>query len=120
MEIVNSYPVPYKIGTEWGLDPDHAWVLGVILGAAFIIGLIWYIRYRFKNDFESSDILLVLLLTGLLACSIACFHAVPIMEETTRYEVKFTDMPYIEVVEKYDILDHRGDLWVIEEKRANN
>lgn len=39
----------------------------------------------------------------------------------TRYEVTIDDsVPFVEIYEKYDVIDHHGDIYVLEEKDDNN
>lgn len=121
MEIVNQYTETVKIGSSWGLDPDNIWILGILLGIGSLIGLIAYVRYRIRNrgDFDPSELFLILILAGAIFGSVACFHQVPITKEKPIYEVKFSDMPYVEVIEKYDVLEHRGEIFVIQEKEED-
>lgn len=97
------------------------WIFGVLLGICSFIGLIAYVRYRIKNrgDFDPAEFFLILILAGAICGAVACFHQVPITKEKPIYEVKFSDMPYIEVIEKYDVLEHRGEIFVIQEREEN-
>ncbi len=97
------------------------WIFGVLLGIGALIGLIAYVRYRINNrgDFDPAEMFLILILAGAIAGSVACFHQVPITKEKPIYEVKFSDMPYIEVIKKYDVLEHRGDIFVIQEREED-
>lgn len=39
----------------------------------------------------------------------------------TRYEVTIDDsVPFVEIEKQYDVIDHHGDIYVLEEKDDNN
>ena len=110
MEILNTYTI--ETPTFSGL----AMWIPIVVG--FIIG--FWIAYK-----ESESIGLGIL-SGLLISALGVFIGTLLsMEfgpftETKRYEVTFDDeVPMVEVIENYNIIEQRGQIFVLEDKEIN-
>ena len=110
MEILNTYII--RTPTFLGLA---MWV-PVIIG--FIIG--FWIAY------EESETIWLSILSGILTSGlgvlIGCLLSTAFgpFTETKRYEVTFDDeIPIVEVIENYNIIEQRGQIFVLEDKEIS-
>ena len=96
--------------------------LGLVMWVPIIIGYIlgFWIAYK-----ESESIGLGILsgiLTSGLGVLIGCLLSVEFgpFTETKRYEVMFNDeIPIVEVMENYNIIEQRGQIFVLEDKEIS-
>lgn len=104
MTIVNQYPV---------VESGPAW-LGLLLGICCTVGgliTILALSDRMYGIPIWTGVFLALSLIGL----ILVIHGKP--SGKTRHECLIDDTtPFIEVVESYDVVGRRGDLWILEDR----
>lgn len=106
MTIVNQYPI-----TEAVFSP---WIFLVLICSAcvsFFIAILAFEERVWVLGF--SLVALVLVLGGIL------FYGLSAKVESgrNRYECLIDDtVPFVEVVENYDVVNQRGDLWILEDK----
>lgn len=104
MTIVNQYPV---------LESGPAW-LGLLLGICCAVGVFLTILALSDKMYGTA------IVTGVFwALSLISLIVVIHGKETdkTRYECLIDDTtPFVEVVENYDIVGRRGDLWILEDR----
>lgn len=110
MEILNTYII--KNPTFLGLVMWVPIIIGYILG--------FWIAYK-ESESIGLSILSGLLISG-LGVLIGCLLSVGFgpFTETKRYEVTFNDeIPIVEVMENYNIIEQRGQIFVLEDKEIS-
>lgn len=113
MEILNEFVTLIKTG-------DYTWGLGMVaipcFGCALGLGLIAYMCLWDASTFWEYF--------GGIIASILCvfaiimaFYTKPATKEVTRYEVIINqDAGFYDIVDNYDIIERRGDIFVLQEK----
>lgn len=114
MEILNTYII--RNPTFLSLVMWVPIIIGYIIG--YIIG--FWIAYK-ESKSIGLGILSGLLISG-LGGLIGCLLSVEFgpFTETKRYEVTFNDeIPIVEVMENYNIIEQRGQIFVLEDKEIS-
>jgi len=117
MTILNTIPIDVITGKEYYFTGSIGSWIGIILAIACVIGFTFCIVYTIKDD-EPLLIVFGLLLLGIGAAIL--FGAVlphNITITINQYEVTVNDtISFKEVTSKYDIIEQRGDIYVLREK----
>ena len=106
MTIVNQYPIMEPV-----ISP---WVFLVLICSAGISLLIAFLAFQERNCVLGFSLVVL----ALVLCGICCYGLFAEVESgRNRYECLIDDtVPFVEVVENYDVVSQRGDLWVLEDK----
>ena len=106
MTIVNQYPVMEPV-----ISP---WVFLVLICSAGISVLIAFSAFQERNCVLGFSLVVL----ALVLCGICCYGLFAEVESgRNRYECLIDDtVPFVEVVENYDVVSQRGDLWILEDK----
>lgn len=122
MTIINEITKAIQIGNTWGFGNGEDIVkffVCLILCGLFVAALIWGTK-NFDDELRSILMLFVIIIivTGLGA--IAEAHTKPIYEYTPQYEILIDDtVTAKEFFDKYDLIDRRGEIFVVVEKTNN-
>lgn len=87
----------------------------LLIFAAFVLGVLGYLIV--DNSIAAG------IMTGCIffAGTMMLLFFTGYFKPHTRYEVTIDDsVPFVEIYEKYDVIDHHGDIYVLEEKDDNN
>ena len=105
MEILNQYPVMEPV-----ISP---WVFLVLICSAGISLLIAFLNFQERNCVLGFLVVLALVLGGII-----CYGIFAEVESgRNRYECLIDDtVPFVEVVENYDVVSQRGELWILEDR----
>lgn len=103
MEILNTFEYVEKI-PEWQI------AIVVVFGIAFIF---FEVFFAYQKQWSRS-----------LACEFGAFIFIGLAlalcsakKVETRYECAIDDTAsFIEIMENYDVIDRRGDIWILEDK----
>lgn len=117
MTILNTIPIDIVTGKvnyfSWSIG---CWI-GIILTIACVIGFAFCVIYTIKED-EPIMLVFDLLLLGIGAAIL--FGAVlphNVITTVNQYEVIMNeDIAFKEVMNKYDFIEQRGDIYVLREK----
>lgn len=105
MTIVNQYPIMEPVISPWVLL-----VLICSTGISVLIAL----AFQERNCVLGFSLVVL----ALVLCGIFCYGLFAKVESgRNRYECLIDDtVPFVEVVENYDVVSQRGDLWILEDK----
>ena len=106
MTIVNQYPVMEPVMSPW--------VFLVLICSAGISVLIAFLAFQESScGLGFSLVALALVLGGII-----CYGIFAEVESgRNRYECLIDDtVPFVEVVENYDVVSQRGELWILEDR----
>lgn len=105
MTIVNQYPVMEAV-----ISP---WILLVLSCSAGISLLIAFLNFQERNCVLGFLVVLAIVLGGII-----CYGIFAEVESgRNRYECLIDDtVPFVEVVENYDVVSRRGELWILEDR----
>ena len=105
MTIVNQYPVMKPV-----ISP---WILLVLSCFACLSLLIAVLNFQERNCVLGFLVVLAIVLIG-----ICCYGLFAEVESgRNRYECLIDDtVPFVEVVENYNIVGQRGELWILENR----
>ena len=106
MEILNQYPVMEPV-----ISP---WILLVLSCFAYLSLYIAILAFQESScGLGFSLVALVLVLGGII-----CYGIFAEVESgRNRYECLIDDtVPFVEVVENYDVVSQRGELWILEDR----
>lgn len=117
MTILNTIPIDIVTGKvnyfSWSIG---CWI-GIILTIACVIGFAFCVIYTIKED-EPIMLVFGLLLLGIGAAIL--FGAVlphNVITTVNQYEVIMNeDIAFKEIMNKYDFIEQRGDIYVLREK----
>lgn len=111
MEILNQidvYDTP-----SWVKDWTEIFLVGFIIGAG-----LFFLSFAFKHFIPCiiGGILAIVCVFSAFGISLfVAFHQID--TGRNQYEVKFTeDISFKEMYEKYEVIEKRGEIWVIEDK----
>ena len=115
MTILNETVEKIQTGYTWGIYGKGIILLlfGLILAASmlyFLINLNW------KEDWSAGLMMGFILFLGCLA--ILCgIHTKPVFKEVPQYEVLLNEeVPFRDIYENYEIIDQRGQIFVLRDK----
>ena len=105
MTILNQYPV-----MEPAISP---WILLVLSCFACLSLLIAVLNFQERNCVLGFLVVLAIVLIG-----ICCYGLFAKIESgRNRYECLIDDtVPFVEVVENYDVVSRHGELWILEDR----
>lgn len=105
MTILNQYPVMEPV-----ISP---WVFLILSCFACLSILIALLNFQERNCVLGFLVVLAIVLIG-----ICCYGLFAEVESgRNRYECLIDDtVPFVEVVENYDVVSQRGELWILEDK----
>lgn len=108
MEILSQTPV-------MGMDPSYE-SFAIKLLVAIIIGFIATCICIFCDGYIST------MVTGsfTVLCAIVLFIVVNVSPEVptdrNEYIVKLDDASFVEIYEKYEVVERKGDVWILQDK----
>lgn len=105
MEILNQYPVMEPVISPWVVV-----VLICFAGISLLMAILALQERVWVLGF--SLVALTLVLGGILF-----YGSAKIESGRNRYECLIDDtVPFVEVVENYDVVSRRGELWILEDR----
>lgn len=113
MTVLNSYPIYYEAGYTWGTS-----IIGIIVGI-LSLGLAFFSCILFSEceTIIGKFLTFIFIIMVALFTMIAFLHSKPAYKEVTRYEVILDDdINFKEFYDKYNIIEAKGQLYVIEER----
>ena len=127
MTILNETTELIQEGYTWGIS--YRSILPFILGGIFIIfgiKIICNAEWKAWKTTESSErlgtlILIICIFIVGLAGWAAAFHAKPTYKEVKQYEVTISPFtPFRMIYDNYDIIEQRGDIFILRDKDWEN
>lgn len=121
MTILNQTVELIQKGYTWGIDWNSYkfWLL-LIGGLILILFFGWVL---FDNSTEKIGLKLFCISTilfGIFSTTMA-FHTKPVYKEIRQYEVLLDDIiPFHEVYDNYDLIEQRGQIFVLRERGWEN
>ena len=122
MTIINETTKAIQIGETWGFY-NATNVLGffVLLGVCgfFIFAIIWGAK---NIDYELQSMLTLFVIIAIISGfgALAAAHTKPVYKYTSQYEILIDDtVTAREFFDKYNLIDRRGEIFVVEEKTNN-
>lgn len=122
MTIINETTKAIQIGNTWGFGNGEdiaKFFVCLALCGFFIFALIWGAK-NLDDEFRSilTLFVIIIIITGLGASAEA--HTKPIYKYTPQYEILIDDtVTAREFFDKYDLIDRRGEIFVVIEKTNN-
>lgn len=117
MNILNTIPTEIVTGTEYKL----IWTPGTLIGMIIVIVLVILGCIVMKYAWEEVEAPLGIL--GILLFVLALvILLVPILQHNitttiNQYEVTIDEtVPFSEIIDKYDFIEQRGDIYVLQDK----
>lgn len=106
MEILNTFEYVEKV-------PGWQIAILVVFGIAFIFFEVFFAcKKQYSRTWACAFMALILIWLALSLCSVK--------KEETRYECAIDDTtPFNEVMEDYEVVERRGDIWVLRERIEN-
>lgn len=103
MEILNTFEYVEK-------NPGWQIAILVIIGIVLIFFEVFFAcKKHWGRTWASAFLAFIFLELALILCSTKI--------EKTRYECAIDDTAsFIEIMENYDVVDRRGDIWILEDK----
>lgn len=99
---------------------EYSWWFTVLVLSCIIFAVMIFISILSYSDFGfliSAPMLVITL--GAIFISITCTDSVKKPTGRYRYECYMEDYVSINVIsEKYDIIEQRGDIWILEDKKV--
>ena len=123
MDIINETIQYIKIGETWGttegmLGPTIALTLGIIIAICFGTWATIACYRVEKNPF--GIILPITLMVIAVIMAIEIWHSKPVYKEVPEYTITINDtVTAKEFFDKYDLIDRRGEIFVVIEKTDN-
>lgn len=120
MTILNETTELIQEGFTWGIS--YRSILPFVLGGIFIVFGIKIICNAEWKAIERSErwgtlILTICIFIVGLAGWAAAFHAKPTYKEVKQYEVTINSLtPFYMIYDNYDIIEQRGDIFVLRDK----
>lgn len=115
MTILNETVELIQEGYTWGFHLSFSSIFLLIVG----IGMIALCIYIIPDNSKSIGVIIFLLIffgIGIVSL-VSAFHTKPVYREVPRYEVIFDDtVSFQEIYNKYDIIEQRGQIFVLQEK----
>ena len=109
MEILNQTPI-MEIAKEY-------LGLAVVFGLTFVVSFIFMLTTRFAT--LRNNIATIVCILSMLISMVALGFSPRVDTGRKRYEVTLNDtVSANEIFEKYDIIEQRGKIWVIEDKET--
>ena len=119
MTILNQTVNLVKEGYTWGFHLSLGTIYLLIVGFSFIF-IAAYIIPEDKKHIGVLLCFLCLLILGIVSV-ISAFHSKPIYREVPQYEVIIDDsVAFHEIYDKYDVIEQRGNIFVLQEKVEEN
>lgn len=117
MQILNTIPTEIQTGEAIYLS----WSIGCIIGIIGFIIMLIFMYFLLREFFIGSgdgifSVLALLCLLGAILLGVTILYH-PVMTPVNQYEVIMDDtVPFVEVIEKYDFVEQRGNIYVLQDK----
>ena len=115
MTILNETVELIQEGYTWGFNLSFSSIFLLIIG----IGMIALCIYIIPDDSKKANVIIVLIIffsVGIMAL-VSAFHTKPVYKEVPQYEVIFdSTISFQEIYNKYDIIEQRGQIFVLRDK----
>ena len=115
MTILNQTVELIKEGYTWGFNLSFSSIFLLIIG----IGMIALGIYITPNNSKNIGVIVVLLILFSIGIGslVSAFHTKPVYKEVSQYEVLLDEtIPFHEIYDKYDIIEQRGQIFVLRDK----
>ena len=115
MTILNQTVELIKEGYTWGFNLSLSSIFLLIIGIGMIaLGI--YITPDNSKNIGVIVVLLILFSIG-IGAFVSAFHTKPVYKEVPQYEVLLDGtIPFHEVYDNYDIIEQRGQIFVLRDK----
>lgn len=115
MTILNETVELIQEGYTWGFNLSLSSIFFLIIGIGMIAVCIYIIPDN-RKDIQVIIVLIIFLSLG-IGSLVSAFHTKPVYKEVPQYEVIFDDtVPFHEIYDKYDIIEQRGQIFVLRDK----
>ena len=119
MTILNQTINLVQDGYTWGFHLSWGSLYVLIIGFGFII-IGGYFIPKDKKHIGVFLCFLCFCVIGIISV-ISAFHSKPTYREVYQYEVTIDDsISFHEIYDKYDIIEQRGDIFILQEKNQND
>ena len=119
MTILNQTVELIKEGYTWGFNLSFSSIFLLIIGIGMIALGVFIIPDNDKNIIGVIVVLIILLSIG-VGSLVSAFHTKPVYKEVSQYEVLLDEtVPFHEIYDKYDIIEQRGQIFVLRDKEQN-
>lgn len=119
MTILNQTVELIKEGYTWGFNLSFSSIFLLIIGIGIIALGIYIIPDNGKNIVGVIIVLLIFFSIG-IGSLVSAFHTKPVYKEVSQYEVLLDEtIPFHEIYDKYDIIEQRGQIFVLRDKEQN-
>lgn len=122
MTILNETTELIQEGYTWGADLSSGKFWGLLIFGLVLTGLfIWAVFNNLRDEKIGFKIFCICLaLCGLLSI-MAAFHSKPVYKEVKQYEVTISPFtPFRMIYDNYDIIEQRGDIFILRDKNWEN
>lgn len=117
MQILNTIPIEVETGKAYYLSWSIGCILGLIFFTAVIVFMVFCIKWFIDEDCDSFFLFLALACLIVVVFTGACILEHPVMTPINQYEVIMDDtVPFVKVIEKYDFIEQRGDIYILQDK----
>ena len=119
MTILNQTVELIQEGYTWGFNLSFSSIFLLIIGIGMIVLGVFIIPDNDKNIIGVIVVLIILLSIG-VGSLVSAFHTKPVYKEVSQYEVLLDEtVPFHEIYDKYDIIEQRGQIFVLRDKEQN-
>ena len=119
MTILNQTVELIQEGYTWGFNLSFSSIFLLIIGIGMIVLGVFIIPDNDKNIIGVIIVLIILLSIG-VGSLVSAFHTKPVYKEVSQYEVLLDEtVPFHEIYDKYDIIEQRGQIFVLRDKEQN-
>lgn len=119
MTILNQTVELIQEGYTWGFNLSFSSIFLLIIGIGMIALGVFIIPDNDKNIIGVIVVLIILLSIG-VGSLVSAFHTKPVYKEVSQYEVLLDEtVPFHEIYDKYDIIEQRGQIFVLRDKEQN-
>ena len=116
MTILNQTVELIQEGYTWGFNLSFSSIFLLIIGIGMIALGVFIIPDNDKNIIGVIVVLIILLSIG-VGSLVSAFHTKPVYKEVSQYEVLLDEtVPFHEIYDKYDIIEQRGQIFVLRDK----
>ena len=118
MTILNETVELIQEGYTWGFNLSFSSIFLLVIGIGMIALCIYIIPDESKNI--GVIVFLIIFFSVGIVSLVSAFHTKPVYKEVPRYEVIFDDtVSFQEIYNKYDIIEQRGQIFVLRDKEQN-